>query len=162
LACQSRHCLRARHLTFGVTGRSGDTKPYARTVALVGIERELADLRRFAEAQWQYAGSHRVESTGMPGLLSRELSLDDLQQLVGSHAGRLVHDQDAVQPPAALLYHVYSTRLQKAAIIRIQAAPVIRTKRRVKLYRPAPLSRNSPRPRTVSSTRYTRLPVSPV
>ena len=71
-----------------------------RAVGLVGIQADLRELGRGAEAQRQQAGGQRVERAGVAGLLGAVQPLGLLQRVVARQAQRLVEQQHAVHGTA--------------------------------------------------------------
>ena len=76
-----RHRPLGDHLAFGIAGRGLHAQARDRLVGLVGIELQLAELGRRAEAQRQHAGRQRIERAGVARLLGA-------QQPLGTSAAR--------------------------------------------------------------------------
>ena len=68
------------HLAFGIGGRGRDAELEGREVALVGVEADLRELGRGAEAQRQQPGCERIERAGVAGLLGAVQPLGLLQR----------------------------------------------------------------------------------
>ena len=98
LFARHRHRPGFQNPALRIRGIGAHTEPDGRGIALVRGEQFPGKLGRLAEAERQQPGSHRVERAGMSGLGGIEQAPDLLQGGVGGHAGRLVEQQDAVDP----------------------------------------------------------------
>ena len=89
-------------LAVAVAGGGSLTQPASDPVQLIRRQQEAGHLGGFAEADRQHAGSHHVQTAGMPGFAGTVNGLDYLQGVVGSKADRLVQRQNAMHVPAAV------------------------------------------------------------
>ena len=97
LGTDRRHRALQQHLAFGIVGVGGLAQHDLGVVGLGRAEQQAGNLGRLAEAQRQQAGGQRVETAGMAALFGTEQATSHLQGGVGTHAGRLVEQQDAIQ-----------------------------------------------------------------
>jgi hypothetical protein len=93
-----RHLAFAQHLALGIIGIGDLAQAGHGVVGLAGAEQVAGDLGGFAKADRQQPGGQRIQCAGVATLLGAEQVPHPLQGLVGTQAGRLVQQQDAIDP----------------------------------------------------------------
>ncbi len=92
-----RHRPGTQHRAVGVVAVGAHPEYDLGFIGLSRAQQQPGQLGRLAEAQRQQAGGQRIQATGMAALLGTEQPPRRLQRRVGTHAGRLVEQHDAVE-----------------------------------------------------------------